>query len=388
MNYTYDVNIIPDKKGLDEFCNEFMEIYPEYEITEKKEYSGSSYIVHFSDGENTVTAELDIEEYSCTLTAPVRLTRIHGLIRQKKKAAAGNRLKAFLYSVSDRNSRGGFHLKYIYIPLVMLVVYFIFFGLSFDYILLWVLLVPQCIISFIEESWGWVWLVPIIPAAILAPHSKSTFAAKAITMSVPVLGAALFCACAFKQGVGVLKYTIRSYIDFIFYTLPLFYIALIPYMAVDDLCEYRLEKITGLRYTVKENLLGSVYAVLGSVALLVVCNAVDISIDEQYTENLSRIEAAYNDYDLARDKLVSVKYIEPNRSNFISVAEYVLEHDYTDWSLCPDEELEDEWEAIFSEGVSCEVDYDKSEEKVVFYLLNNDSRVAVFPYRNWVLTVR
>lgn len=353
----YNIKLPAGQRTMSGLCAKITELYPNIKLDEIKKYGDSSEMARLSDGENRITAELDTASGRVTLASDIPLKELYehyyaleiesddggnAELSRHRTAERFRRLPSRLLGLFKKPA----FIKYAVIPIALIAACSLLYVDPFFY----ALLSAVGIFLGLGAFWGWIWWLPVIPAALLSAYGKSGFVTKAITMSLLPMGAAYFSAVQFRTGAFYweeFRIILLGLGIFSFGSLLTIYILLMPIMAIDDICQHRRKVIHGKGCSIGHSAAGWAYAVVGSAAIMLISFAVGNYADSaevQVGQMLYDAEAVC--YSTVREK-----YDTFYGDDMQAVAEYAVRYGCTDWAECPDESLEASWTRLTEAGV-------------------------------------
>ncbi len=353
----YNIKLPAGQRTMSGLCAKIAELYPNIKLDEIKKYGDSSEMARLSDGENCITAELDTASGRVTLASDIPLKELYEhYYALEKEADDGGNAELSRHRAAERFRRlpsrllGLFKkrvfIKYAVIPIALIAACSLLYVDPFFYTLLSAVGIFLGLGAFL----GWIWWLPVIPAALLSAYGKSGFVTKAITMSLLPMGAAYFSAVQFRTGAFYweeFRIILLGLGIFSLGSLLTIYILLMPIMAIDDICQHRRKVIHGKSCSIGHSAAGWAYAVVGSAAIMLISFAVGNYADSaegQVAKMLYDAEAVC--YSTVREK-----YDTLCGDDMQAVAEYAARYGCTDWTECPDESLEESWTRLTEAGV-------------------------------------
>lgn len=353
----YNIKLPAGQRTMSGLCAKITELYPNIKLDEIKKYGDSSEMARLSDGENRITAELDTASGRVTLASDIPLNELYehyyaleiesddGGNAELSRHRAAERFRRLPSRFLGLFKKPAF-IKYAVIPIALIAACSLLYVDPFFYALLSAVGIFLGLGAFL----GWIWWLPVIPAALLSAYGKSGFVTKAITMSLLPMGAAYFSAVQFRTGAFYweeFRIILLGLGIFSFGSLLTIYILLMPIMAIDDICQHRRKVIHGKGCSIGHSAAGWAYAVVGSAAIMLISFAVvnyADSAEVQVGQMLYDAEAVC--YSTVREK-----YDTFYGDDMQAVAEYAVRYGCTDWAECPDESLEASWTRLTEAGV-------------------------------------
>lgn len=353
----YNIKLPAGQRTMSGLCAKITELYPNIKLDEIKKYGDSSEMARLSDGEKRITAELDTASGRVTLASDIPLKELYehyyaleiesddGGNAELSRHRAAERFRRLPSRFLGLFKKPAF-IKYAVIPIALIAACSLLYVDPFFYALLSAVGIFLGLGAFL----GWIWWLPVIPAALLSAYGKSGFVTKAITMSLLPMGAAYFSAVQFRTGAFYweeFRIILLGLGIFSFGSLLTIYILLMPIMAIDDICQHRRKVIHGKSCSFWRSAAGWAYAVVGSAAIMLISFAVGNYADSaevQVGQMLYDAEAVC--YSTVREK-----YDTFYGDDMQAVAEYAVRYGCTDWAECPDESLEASWTRLTEAGV-------------------------------------
>lgn len=353
----YNIKLPAGQRTMSGLCAKITELYPNIKLDEIKKYGDSSEMARLSDGEKRITAELDTASGRVTLASDIPLKELYehyyaleiesddGGNAELSRHRAAERFRRLPSRLLGLFKKPAF-IKYAVIPIALIAACSLLYVDPFFYALLSAVGIFLGLGAFL----GWIWWLPVIPAALLSAYGKSGFVTKAITMSLLPMGAAYFSAVQFRTGAFYweeFRIILLGLGIFSFGSLLTIYILLMPIMAIDDICQHRRKVIHGKGCSFWRSAAGWAYAVVGSAAIMLLSFAVGNYADSaevQVGQMLYDAEAVC--YSTVREK-----YDTFYGDDMQAVAEYAVRYGCTDWAECPDESLEASWTRLTEAGV-------------------------------------
>lgn len=338
-------------------CAKIAELYPNIKLDEIKKYGDSSEMARLSDGEKRITAELDTASGRVTLASDIPLKELYehyyaleiesddGGNAELSRHRAAERFRRLPSRFLGLFKKPAF-IKYAVIPIALIAACSLLYVDPFFY----ALLSAVGIFLGLGAFWGWIWWLPVIPAALLSAYGKSGFVTKAITMSLLPMGAAYFSAVQFRTGAFYweeFRIILLGLGIFSFGSLLTIYILLMPIMAIDDICQHRRKVIHGKGCSFWRSAAGWAYAVVGSAAIMLISFAVGNYADSAEVQ----VGQMLYDAETVCYSTVREKYDTFYGDDMQAIAEYAVRYGCTDWTECPDESLEASWTRLTEAGV-------------------------------------
>lgn len=360
----YTIKLPAGQKSMSGLCAKITELYPNIKLDEIKKYGDSSEMARLSDGENRITAELDTASGRVTLASDIPLNELYEhYFAMEKEADDGGNAELSRHRAAERMRRlpkrllGLFKkrvfIKYAVIPIALIAACSLLYVDSFFYALLSAVGIFLGLGAFL----GWIWWLPVIPAALLSAYGKSRFVTKAVTMSLLPMGAAYFSAVQFRTGEFYweeFRIILLGLGIFSLGSLLTIYILLMPIMAIDDICQHRRKVIHGKSCSFWRSAAGWAYAAVGSAAILLLSFAVGNYADSAESQAVKMLY----DAEAVCYSTVWEKYDTFYGDDMQAIAKYAVRHRCTDWSECPDESLEASWTRLTEAGVYPYVELD------------------------------
>lgn len=353
----YNIKLPAGQRTMSGLCAKIAELYPNIKLDEIKKYGDSSEMARLSDGENRITAELDTASGRVTLASDIPLKELYehyyaleiesddGGNAELSRHRAAERFRRLPSRFLGLFKKPAF-IKYAVIPIALIAACSLLYVDPFFY----ALLSAVGIFLGLGAFWGWIWWLPVIPAALLSAYGKSGFVTKAITMSLLPMGAAYFSAVQFRTGAFYweeFRIILLGLGIFSFGSLLTIYILLMPIMAIDDICQHRRKVIHGKGCSFWRSAAGWAYAVVGSAAIMLISFAVGNYADSAEVQ----VGQMLYDAETVCYSTVREKYDTFYGDDMQAIAEYAVRYGCTDWTECPDESLEASWTRLTEAGV-------------------------------------
>lgn len=352
MGYTYIINKNPTGSDFRELCKRIPELYPDYERTGGKKYADGAENVRWKKGGLQITVELEADPAVLTVNSDAALPELEREYRINDKKRKVHSQREQFYSFFHKLTENSVRVKFLGIPLTIFVVYSLLMlaacALWEDFSAIFAIpLVPLALLGVLYVILGWVWLIPAGIAIHSAARLKSPLIVKLFISLLPALSVAYSCK----------YFDLTYYSDEIFgllpilpLSLPLLYIAALPYLAVDEIACRRLEKITGKRPKAKTSVICWILSFIAAAGVL--------AGTAEFERNFGSTEqnhAAYNAqysadsrYEDAQRELIFDRF----GSDIYAVAAYSFTENCTDWRECPDKSLEASWRRLFLSGAA------------------------------------
>lgn len=253
MTYTYFISKNPTREDFKALCKRIDELYPEYEQRDGKKYADGAENARWEKGELAITAELEAAPAVLTVTSDEALPELEReyRLKDKERRMHGRREQQFFY---DLFFSSGARVKFLLIPGIIYAVY-AFLGITMsghisvgEAILGLVLAIPRTLFD-LGMIFGWLLLIPAGAAVIWAARFKNPVIIKLLMAVLPVLSTVY--ACIFEHLGYYADFILWSLVIFPFISLPVLYIAALPYLAIDEIACRRLLKLTGERPSAK-----------------------------------------------------------------------------------------------------------------------------------------
>lgn len=360
----YNIKLPAGQRTMSGLCAKIAELYPNIKLDEIKKYGDSSEMARLSDGEKRITAELDTASGRVTLASDIPLKELYehyyaleiesddGGNAELSRHRAAERFRRLPSRLLGLFKKPAF-IKYAVIPIALIAACSLLYVDPFFYALLSAVGIFLGLGAFL----GWIWWLPVIPAALLSAYGKSGFVTKAITMSLLPMGAAYFSAVQFRTGAFYweeFRIILLGLGIFSFGSLLTIYILLMPIMAIDDICQHRRKVIHGKGCSIGHSAAGWAYAVVGSAAIMLISFAVGNYADSAEVQ----VGQMLYDAEAVCYATVREKYDTFYGDDMQAVAEYAVRYGCTDWAECPDESLEASWTRLTEAGVYPYVELD------------------------------
>ncbi len=265
MTYTYIISKNPTQEDFKALCKRIGELYPEYEKRDGKKYADGAENVRWEKGELAITAELEASPSVLTVISDSVLPVLEKECRLKDRRERGFFYNAFL--------RSGARVKFLLIPAIIYTGWVLFLSLlcftDLSYFSIgervMAIVLPVPAMLYLGRIFGWIWLIPAGAAVIWAARFKNPVIIKLVTAVLPVVSTVH--ACIF--------FDLGDYADSIFWTLfilpvslPVLYMAALPYLAVDEIACRRLLQLTDERPSKTMSVICWVLSFAASAAVL------------------------------------------------------------------------------------------------------------------------
>ncbi len=283
MTYTYVIGKDPTNEDFKALCKRIGELYPGYEKKDGKKYADGAENARWEKGELVITAELEASPAVLTVTSDEELPELEREYRLKEKERRKHerRERRLFYSTFMGSSA---RVKFLFIPVIILIWFAVYlitvFGDWYSDPTAFLIDYFFTVVEIESNFWtflGWVWLIPAGAAVIWAASFKNPVVTKLLTAALPVLGVIYGCI---RFGLRVAEIFFGAlYIGYL--SLPVLYMAALPYLVIDEIACRRLLKLTGNRPSKKVSIICWVLSYAVSSAVPTVFMLVESSVVER-----------------------------------------------------------------------------------------------------------
>ncbi|MDE7295373.1 MAG: hypothetical protein K2N72_13195 [Oscillospiraceae bacterium] len=270
MTYTYVIVKDPTNEDFKALCKRIGELYPGYEQKGGKKYADGAENARWEKGEFAITAELEATPAVLTVTSDEELPELEREYRLKEKERRKHerRERRLFYNTFMGSSA---RVKFLLIPGIIFVWFAVnlitVFGDWYSDPTDFVIDYFFTVVGIVSNFWtflGWLWLLPAGAAVIWAARFKNPVIIKLLTAALPVLSVVYGCM---RFGMRVAEIFFGSL--FIGYaSLPVMYMAVLPYLVIDEIACRRLLKLTGERPSKTMSVICWVLSFAASAAVL------------------------------------------------------------------------------------------------------------------------
>ncbi|MDE6594334.1 MAG: hypothetical protein K2K57_14880 [Oscillospiraceae bacterium] len=248
MTYTYVIGKNPTAEDFKALCKRIGELYPEYEKRGGKKYADGAENARWEKVGFAITAELTAAPAVLTVTSDEELSELESEYRLKDRRVYERREQQFFY---DTFLSSGARVKFLLIPGIFYVgwaayalITCIADGFSIGDTMFFSFLLPVLGMGFLGMLFGWLLLIPAGFAVNRAARLKNPVIVKLLTAVLPVLSTVH--ACIFFD-LGDYAIYIFGALLILPFSLPVLYMAALPYLAIDEIACRSLLKLTGKR---------------------------------------------------------------------------------------------------------------------------------------------
>ena len=389
MKYSLITDNRANSESFSTLKNAITELYPDFSFEKTVRAEGESETAIYARGDQRICAELNYGTREVRVSSDIPVPELAKYFKLSGTAAKKEYAQDRIKLLRLRHP----HLwKYVIIPAILLLASTIiciiatlpYFGSDtlFFPIILSVEAVCTC-----APVLGWIWFIPVLPAAIAAACFKKEKLYKLIVTAMPLVGAIRLCIfypdicrSIYKEIPYIptfLLLAVFTYFAIVIVFLILYVIAL-PYMITDDIAGAVCEHCGGKR---PRKLFS---ALCWTVSIIVSIAAVCISghfADIEHKKDTAELTAV-RDEERAERSLEYDRIYEKYGTDIIGVAEYSVEHRYYDWYNCPDPVMKPAWERLFmSEYADSSLTYNE-EWGYVKISLDDSFNYYVYPETN------
>lgn len=353
MKYSLIIDTRASSESFGALKKAITELYPDFSFEKTIKTEGESETAIYAGGDERICAEINYENREVRVSSDIPMPELAELFKLPEKAAAKEYMGGRVKLLPFKNPR---FWKYVIIPAVLLLATAIICIIdSFPYVdfytLIAPILMPAMVVRISAPMLGWIWFIPVLPAALAAACFKRGKLYKLIAAAMPLLSAVRLCIaypdiCA---GVyGSIPYILEALLDAVLayeivIVLLIMYVLALPYMITDDIAGTVCENSGGKRPRKLFSALCWTVSVIVSIAAVCISGhfaAVENEKEEaeQITVLAEEREERSREYD---------RIYEEYGADMTAVAEYSAEHRYYDWYNCPEPAMEPVWERLF-----------------------------------------
>lgn len=343
------------------------ELYPDFSFEKTTRAEGESETAIYARGDERICAEMNYENREVRVSSDIPLPELAEFFKLSQKAAKKEYMRGRVKLLRFQSPR---FWKYVIIPAVLLFASAIIYIIaSFPYYsgaLFMPLVMSAVLVRIFAPLLGWIWFIPVLPAAIAAARFKKGKLYKLIVAAMPLLSAIRLCiaypdicAAIYERIPYIPEVLLYAITDFVIVIVFLaMYVLALPYMIMDDIAGAVCEDSGGKR---PRKLFS---ALCWTVSVIVSIAAVFISGHFAVIEN-EKEEAEYMTVLAEKRENLSREYdriYEEYGADMTVVAEYSAEHRYYNWYNCPEPAMESVWERLFlSENASGSLAFGREE---------------------------
>lgn len=367
MKYSLITDTRASSESFNTLKKAITELYPDFSFEKTVRAEGESETAIYARGDERIFAELNYGTHEVRVSSDIPVPELAEFFKLSRKAAEKEYVSDRVKLLPFKYVGGGVKLhpfksprfwKYVIIPAALLLVSAIILIIEyFDFemlilpILFLVMLVP-----IFASALGWIWFIPVLPAAIAAARFKKEKLYKLIVTAMPLVSAVRLCI-AYPDTCGsvyqsmpyipeTLLYALRgAYLEIVILLLFMYILAL-PYMITDDIAGAVCENNGGKRPRKRFSALCWTVSVV--VSITAVCISGHFAVIENQKQEAERIavlaeerEERSREYD---------RIYEEYGLDMIVAAKYSADHRYYDWYNCPDSAMKPVWERLFLSG--------------------------------------
>ncbi|MDE6596993.1 MAG: hypothetical protein K2K44_13415 [Oscillospiraceae bacterium] len=327
------------------------ELYPDFSFEKTVRTEGESEMAVYARGDERICAEINYENREVRVSSDIPMPELAEFFKLSKKAATKEYVSDRINLRPFKNPR---FWKYVIIPAALLLASTIICVVSsfpyFDFeMLILPLLMPVMLVGIFAPALGWIWFIPVLPAAIAAACFKKEKLYKLIVTAMPLLSAVRLCIaypdiCAeLYESIPYIPEALLYAFFVIVIVLFIIYVLALPYMITDDIAGAVCEHSGGKRPRKRFSALCWTVSVI--VSITAVCISGHFAVIENKIEEEERITVlAEEREDRSREY---DRIYEEYGADMTAVAEYSAEHRYYDWYNCPDPVMKSVWERLF-----------------------------------------
>lgn len=391
MKYSLIIDTHASSESFNTLKKAITELYPDFSFEKTIRTDGESETAIYAGGDKRICAEINYENREVRVSSDIPIPELAEFFKLSKKAAAKEYTRDRVKLHPFQNPR---FWKYVIIPAVLLlastiiciIASFPYFG--FDMLVLPILL-SAVSMGISAPVLGWIWFIPVLPAAIAAACFKKGKLYKFIAAAMPLLGAIRLCIaypdiCAevyesIPYIPEALLYSVLSDFEIVIVFLIMYVLAL-PYMIIDDIagavCEYsggnRPRKLfSAMCWTVS--------VIVSTAAVCISGHFVSIENNREEAERMTVLAEEREEHSREYDRIY-----EEYSADMTAIAEYSSEHRYYDWYNCPDPAMEPVWERLFLSGNADSSLVFREEEGCIQISLDSFYTYYIYPDMNEV----
>lgn len=338
MVHTYVFKDDATGEDFNRLCRRIDRIAPGYVRAEEQRFDGGIRNIRWVQGERAILAEIEPDHRAVTVCSDEPFPKLAALAeRWKKRGRIGK-----LFSRLTLSSRA---VKFIVIPLLLAAGLGVQIVSSAGELAFFLPLILLSAALYEAVIFGWWLLLPAGAAVMKLADRGYEKAARWTEAALPVVSAVY--ACLFSRDILSQFFSSVSG-GFSLLAPAAVYLAMLPYLIINDMAKRRLEKLGAAKGDRRSVLPRLAFAGL-AVSLMVSCSGLAESyLDSCEMEREFTFSIAQRQLETAQAELTAVQY----GRDMEAVARYALEKNLEDWSECPDESLEQQWERLFAGGAA------------------------------------
>ncbi len=398
MIHTYVFKENSSDRDFKTICKKIEKDCPEYALAKQESYEGRIESVIWKKGKMSIFAELEKDHGAVTVCSDEPLPKLDKLSKLWKKGNYGIIRK--LRRITDIKTVSGIKFKFIFLPLLLLAAAFLgsavnsgtvsfdmFMGhigtALADLLLNWIFLGQTCLIP----------IGAVLAAAANRPENPACPEEEApsqkgirgrlrelikheadfiILLASAALPALNVCYAGVRSALFErLELLAHNISRFPAYAPLALFICALPYLVIESFVSSGMTKRMKAP-SVKSQILLGFCSLLAAVTAAFSCSDLCTGLyNMNYDANYARNCNAERIYTEASRELIAAKYAD----ELNEIAEYALANSYYNWTECPDERLEKQWEEIFLEG---RADYEitADENGIVFEILGKKYKLT------------
>ena len=331
------------------------ELYPDFSFEKTVRAEGESETAIYARGDERIFAELNYGTHEVRVSSDIPVPELAEFFKLSRKAAEKEYVHDRIKLISFKSPR---FWKYVIIPAALLLVPAIILIIEyFDFeMLILPILLSAWMVPILASALGWIWFIPVLPAAIAAARFKKGKLYKLIVTAMPLVSAVRLCI-AYPDTCGsvyqsmpyileALLYALRgAYLEIVILLLFMYILAL-PYMITDDIAGAVCENNGGKRPRKRFSALcWTVSVVVSIVAVCISGHFAIIENQKQEAEQMTVLAEERKERSREYDRIY-----EEYGLDMIVAAKYSADHRYYDWYNCPDSAMKPVWERLFLSG--------------------------------------
>lgn len=354
MKYSLITDTHASSESFNTLKKAITELYPDFSFERTVRTEGESETAIYAKGDERICAEMNYENREVRVSSDIPLPELAEFFKLSKKAATKEYMRDRINLNLFRNPR---FWKYVIIPAVLLLASTIICIIaSLPYVDFYTLFTPILLsamsVGVFAPMLGWIWFIPVLPAAIAAACFKKGKLYKLIVTAMPLVSAVRLCIaypdiCAeiyesIPYITAALLYAFFAYFAIMVVFLIMYVLAL-PYMITDDIAGAVCENSGGKRPRKLFSALCWTVSVIVSIAAVFISgHFAVIENEKEEAEYMTVISEEREERSREYDRIY-----EEYGADMTAVAEYSAEHRYYDWYNCPEPSMKLVWERLF-----------------------------------------
>ena len=350
MKYTYNIKNREDDMIYDALKKEISFFYRGFVLDEEIKDESGTFKAVFRNNNEKIFIIFDSLSEDIVLTSDFALDM---LVRKYNDEIKDKR--HYNTVVSDSFSRSIKEVKYLIIPLVLILIMLLSGGEITD--LLWVILIT---VEFVITTGIAFLYVPAVVLTLYLAEKENKFLYKIPSAVLILLIMAEYLAAyttpedTVYYGRYFLEYIFNAIITIKNYT-SFFYVILLPLLIADDIAREKYLRKFGTRPGIKHS---AVIYVLTAVCLIVMTGSYSMYGYEQRrihdAENEQRRQEEMKVLSENEQEICRMLY-EKYGDDLKAAANYSAEHEYYNWEYCPDEDYEALWRRLFEDSGEADI---------------------------------